>query len=337
MNYRAYGLILKSSSPIPPLPCISSDSCCHDVEIQIGEPSPWAAHALRLPLRALQTYREKAPDASGRFSLGARGTEFFELRYADGTRFLVDRPGSRVWGFAGSGLTYQDVLVYLLGPVMGFVLRRRGQVALHASSAALADRAIVLAGAAGSGKSTAAAALALLGVPILCEDISPLQECNGVTTIVPGYPRISLWPESVEALFGSAEALPAIVHGWAKRYLPLDGIMARFAEEPKPLGAIYFFADRSGLAPAPLIEDISQKDAALELVRNTYMNWLLDKAQREAEFDAVAALAASVPCFRLTPSADPARISALARLIERHAWGRISIRAANAAPIGPHV
>jgi hypothetical protein len=55
----------------------------------------------------------------------------------------------------------------------------------------------------------------------------------------------------------------------------------------------------------------------LELVQNTYMNWLLDKRQRAAELDILSRLASSVPVRRLIPHTDPARIDLLCDLIVR--------------------
>ena len=103
------------------------------------------------------------------------GREFYELCYADGTRFVLDGCATRVWGEAGPGLTDHDVLVYFLGPIMGFVMRQRGKLVLHASAVVLGDRAVAIMGPAGCGKSTTAAALALRGWPVLNEDVCALE------------------------------------------------------------------------------------------------------------------------------------------------------------------
>jgi hypothetical protein len=295
----------------------------HDVVVYIGEEPSWVTHALAESARILPTGRSGMP-YGGQFSLAVRGTNFFELRYGDGTCFVVDREGTQVWGRPGPKLTSEDALVYLLGPVLGFVLRRRDRLALHASAVGIGNAAVALVGSAGAGKSTTAAALALRGWPVVCEDICSLGEDRNGSHVFPGYPRVCLWPDSVEFLYANAGALPLIVEGWEKRYLPLDGTKAKFAEGPLPLGALYMLAERSDDLAAPSIVPMSAREAALQLVQNTYMNWLIDRDQRAAEFNAVVKLVLATKCFRITPSNDPSRIGELAGRLEAHALSQMS-------------
>jgi hypothetical protein len=209
---------------------------------------------------------------------------------------------------------------------MGFVLRQRGTVTLHASSLAFHGRAIALVGEAGAGKSTTAAALALRGWPVLTEDVCALADLGGHYQVLPGYPRVCLWPDSVDFLFSSRDALPLMVSGWEKRFLSLDGSRAQCASGSAPLAAIFLLAERSVQDSAPCIEPISQREALLQLVRNTYMNWYLDRYQRAEEFDVLTRFVASINCLRVTPSSDPARLPALAELIESHVSGLFNLR-----------
>jgi len=89
----------------------------------------------------------------------------------------------------------------------------------------------------------------------------------------------------VEKLLGDKEALPNLTPTWDKRYLALDGGRARFAEKKLPLGAVYLLGERAMDERAPRIENISPREALLELVQNTYMNALLTKEQRAAELN----------------------------------------------------
>jgi hypothetical protein len=247
------------------------------------------------------------------------GGSFFQLVYSDGTRFVIDGSATRVWGEPGPGLTDEDLCVYLLGPIMGFIARRKGFTPLHASSVVIEGRAIALLGEAGAGKSTTAAALALRGWPVLCEDVCLLTETNLQPHVIPGYPRICLWSDSVGYLFSTPDALPLIVRGWEKRFLALDGTSrARPALEICPLSSIFFLAPRTDEDRAPCIEPLSKRHAVLQFVQNTYMNWLLDREGRAGEFDAIVKLVSQVACFRLTPSSDPARLDGMAALIESH-------------------
>jgi hypothetical protein len=198
-------------------------------------------------------------------------------------------------------------------------MRRRGVLALHASSVCLSGNALIFCGSSAAGKSTTAAALALRGLPVLTDDIAPIREAEGSLCVEPGYPRTCLWPDAVEILFGAPGALPRITPTWEKCFLALDGVRARFAAEKHPVKVVYLLAPRDNSADAPRIEDPGMRAALVELVRNTYMNWLLDRNQRAVELDALAKLVTRVPVRRIVPHVDPARIGELCELIREDA------------------
>jgi hypothetical protein len=240
--------------------------------------------------------------------------QFFELAYSDGARFVIDAGARRVWGLCPP-LTIDDIGVYLRGPVMGFVLRRRGVAALHACAVSISGKSVVLCGPSESGKSTTAAALALRRIPVLSDDITALVEVGGKFHVEPGYPRICLWPDIAESLPGVHDVLPKLTLTWEKCFLPLYGIKAKFDEKRRPLGVVYLLAPRISEGRAPWIEELSGRQALLELVQNTYMNWLLDRERRASEFDVLTRLVTEVPVRRIVPHVDPHRINALCELI----------------------
>jgi len=316
--YRVYGLTLASNSVVPGLPREDAQFEHPDIVLSFGSEPDWVREATSLP-RRIDHPRPQGPErGDSGFTLTSFGAgEFFQLAYADGTRFVVDRAATRLWGTCPPSLTIEDLVTYLLGPIMGFVLRRRGILSLHASAVCIAAQAVVLCGESAAGKSTTAAALACAGVPVLAEDISPIRGENDTLYVEPGYPRVCLWPDAVEKLFGAPEALPQLTPTWEKRFLPLDGIRARFEPERRPLGAIYLLAPRT--AEAPRIENLGKREALLQLVQNTYMNWLLDRTQRAAELDALARIVERIPVRSIVPHSDPARVGALSDFIIKDA------------------
>ncbi len=290
-----------------------------------GQEPAWARSLLALPPLVLSQRSEPAGSPDPSFILTQYGrAEGFELSYSDGTRFVLDEAVGRVWGTYQSPLAAEDMATYFLGPVLGFVLRRRNLTCLHASSVEILGRAVCFCGDAGFGKSTTAAALALRGLPVLAEDIVALAESGGEFRAVPGYPRVCLWPESVAMLLGREDALPQLTPVWEKRFLELDGQRAKFSEAKLPVGILYLFAPRSDDREAPRIEKISPRLALLELVQNTYMNWVLDREQRAKEFDALWRLVQRVPVRRILPHANPERIAVLCNLILQDARAILS-------------
>jgi hypothetical protein len=325
-SYRAYGLTFSSDNPVPGL-CPEINSRVPDVVVELSpDPPLWVQQACTLPTSVGRGKGKitEINDAACKMTAFGAG-EFFELAYADGSRFLTDSAASRLWGTCSGPLTIEDIAVYLRGPVAGFLLQRRGVSALHASAVCLAEHAVVLCGHSEAGKSTTAAALAMRGVPILCDDIAALAQQENSFYVEPAYPRICLWPNAVRDLFGAPDALPRLTPTWEKCFLPLDGAMAVFEAQRRPLGVIYILAERDEVH-APRIEEIAPREALLELVRNTYMNWFLDQKQRAAEFHTLSEIVAQVPVRRIVPHLHSSAIDDLCSLIMTDAVALISSR-----------
>ena len=233
---------------------------------------------------------------------------YFHLLYADGTEFIVDRAGANVWARWPSSSTLADTATYLLGPVLGFVLRLRGVTCLHGSAVSGRDAAIALVGPQGAGKSTTAALFAQLQYSILADDITPVSRHEGSWQVRPTYPQLRLWPDVVDALYGSPDALRPLTPTWPKRGLDLTSPGNRFEHRCLPLAAIYLLRDcRSDAAPA--VEPVEGRAGLLALLGNTYMSYLLESPMRRREFEDLSALAADVPVRSVTYPRDLRQVS----------------------------
>lgn len=230
----------------------------------------------------------------------------YGFRYADGTRFVIDRAASTIWSSAPPSATLADTATYLLGPILAFVLRRRGTLSLHASAVVIGGHAVAIAAAPGGGKSTTAAAFADRGLAVVTDDVLPIVWLGGEPYAEPGYPRLRLWPETAAARYGADDALPLLSPGWTKRYLD---VRASFPRQPLPLGAIVVLRER--IAGAPRIARLEGHEAAMQLVANSSMTLYLDSAMRVEELDRVTALVECVPLFAAWASDDLARIGEL--------------------------
>lgn len=316
-SYRAYGFGINSPVSIPGLQPTQPDS--HDIplKLEIGPPPDWVKRLQDSPGRVLSHLPagERTPEPSF-VLMEYADANCFELAYSPGLRFVVTGTAERVWGAFEAPLTIRDLAMYLLGPVSGFLLRRLHITCLHSSAVDWNGNAVLFCADAGYGKSTTAAALALRGLPVVAEDIVPLELTRGKFRAVPGYPRVCLWPESVALLGESLEAFPRLTDLWDKRYLSLNGQRTYFARERLPVGVIYMLAMRSESPDSPRVEELTPKDALLELVKNTYMNWLLDREQRAEEFNVIGNLVQQVPVRRLVPHSDPQGIGRLCELIQ---------------------
>jgi len=318
--YTAFGLRLRSDRPIPGL-APQPEPAAVDVVVRWEASPAWWARFLEMPQELWHTgFPDEAGGEPGYKMWQVAGGEYFRLRYRDGCQFVIDRECMRLWVSGPEAATPEHLATYLLGPVLGILLRLRGVPCLHGSAVAVGGRALALLGGQGAGKSTTAAAFARLGFPVLTDDITVLREEADAFWVLPGDPNVCLWPKSVEYLYGSPTALPLIIsHNvlmpeWDKRWLNLTVPGYRFQSQPLPLGAIYILGDRQDDA-GPRVEEVSGADRLMLLIANNYGSAILDKERRAREFEALGRLLDRTPVRRIIPRAGPAYLPQLCEAI----------------------
>jgi hypothetical protein len=326
MYHRAFGLRIKSNLPIPGLLAAAATDAI-DIEVYFG--------ASLTPMLSQGLEQSDAEQPLYHFSSIHDGA-YFRLTYSDGTDFVFDRAVSKLWASWRAPLTLEDAATYLLGPVFGLILRRRGAACLHASAVAIGGRAIALVGAAGAGKSTTAAALARLGLPVLCDDVLALRQRGEKFFVEPAYPRLRLWPEAVTMLCGAPDALPRLTPSWEKRYLDLSQAPQRFQAQALPLGALYFLAERTDCAAAPRILPLSKRDGLMRAIANTYANLPSDGAPLGREFEVLGRLVNQIRVRQIQPHCDPDKLGDLCQKILDDAAGSARVDA-RVGPESGHV
>lgn len=310
-NYSIFGLLLSSNLSLPGLAPVNSSTCVPDVKLHLGI-SPCTNRTIPQGNEELayeSSYLNETGEAVLRIWRIVPGRHL-RLSYCDGTQFWVDREGANLWALWPDTSSLENTASYLLGPVFGVLLRLRGMICLHASAVTFKDCSVAFVGSEGAGKSTTAAAFVRRGHPAISDDIVALVERGGFR-IMPAYPHLSLWPDSVNFLYGSPDVLPCISPDLQKRRLALGN---RFEERSLPLGAIYILGDRRADC-APFVETISDREAMIGLVVNSYATNILDRPMRAQEFNVFGRLLPTVPLRRATPHRDPSRIEELCEVI----------------------
>ena len=186
---------------------------------------------------------------------------------------------------------------------------------MHASAVAFGDSSVVFAGSEGKGKSTTAAALASRGHAVISDDIVALVEREDSFFVLPAYPYLSLWPESVKILYGAEKNLPSFSANYEKRRLLLTENRLRFQETQMPLGAVFVLGERVADNTAPFVEALPAPEVLVALVANSYATNMLDKNMRAREFEVLGRLATTVPVLRLRSHEDGSRIGRLCDVI----------------------
>ena len=298
-----YGLCLRTERIIPGLWPVSVETPVDVFATFMGsqprqpEPDPEAR------LYASPGRNQQGKPVLSVWKLGDGRKTSYRLRWAYGghhSEFDILDAASRIRVSWSDGLPFEDVVSILIGPVLGCLLRVRGFTGLHASASACRKGAILVIGPKGGGKSTVAAHLCAQGLPVLTDDIAVLQESERQVLVQPGYPRMRQWPSTLSVLPDlDPEALPRVVSLADKRYVELapreDGSRWQFHPEPLPLIGVYLLDSPSPAGTAPRIDAMQPADGLIELVRNTYADYMLDREGRARDFALLGRVAKDTP------------------------------------------
>ena len=289
--YAAYGLRIRSEIPLP-----------HFGPAQPGEPD--VVVRLGTVPRLLPTPRRTGAHwqaAPGDFLL--RVGDELRFRVVGGREVIVDRAGD-----GGDGLA----AAHLVSSVWTALLQQRGFLTLHASAVWTERGAALFLGNSGAGKSTLAAALMARGFGALADDVAAVSISAGAATVAPGYPNLRLSADAFDRLGLSARTARPARDGANKHLLPAE----RFAREPKMPRAGFVLGRQRSESLA--FERLAPTEAFRVLGRLTHRRrYGAGLGTLDGHFNALAALAGSVPVTRVTRPVAGVALSTLADEVER--------------------
>ncbi|RWX45092.1 hypothetical protein H206_02811 [Candidatus Electrothrix aarhusensis] len=222
------------------------------------------------------------------------------LRYRRTTEsvleFFLDREGTQVQILKPPCIPESDAISFLLGPVLGCVLRLRQQICLHASVLVWQGQAFMLVGPKGSGKSTTAAALLQQGAALLADDVAVFSRRYNAFEVEAGYPQLRLMLAPIRSLGYSSERLQPVLSVGEKCYVPLNSQKSwNFYEKACPLACVYLLKERQKHSDIPVIEQLNQSSALLKLTPHSYTKYMLDDEARQREFYFLGQLVNKLP------------------------------------------
>ena len=259
-----------------------------------------------------------AGDSPVRDAGWVRGGGGVRIRYTEGATFWISSGFDEVWVGYDPPLTGADAAYFLFEPVMAFLLRQRGTLALHASAVDVAGRAAVFCGSAGSGKSTTAGACVAAGHALLGDDVIAFSELGTRWLAHPGTATIRVWDDGARALGRDVALLPPVSPTWAKRTIDIAALGGRVAIGSVDVGLICVIGERSSALDAPRLEPLGGVAAVTALIAHASANYLCGASLNATALAQVARLAGTVPIVRLVASADPARLGDVVRLVGEH-------------------
>jgi hypothetical protein len=206
----------------------------------------------------------------------------------------------------------EDLQPFLTGAVLAVLLHQRGSFVLHASAVEIGGAAGAFLGAKGFGKSTLAGFLKTKGFRLISDDIVPVGFQNGNAMTTPGFPRIKLYDDVIEAIGEKPSDYPTIHRFVEKRSFYCN---EPFRSEPARLRAVYILNDGETVE----IEKIEPVEAFIEISKNTHLNRFLEPLEcRREYFEYGRKLIQTVPVFRLSRRADFGAMNEIAEKLEKH-------------------
>ena len=317
-QYRLYGLVVAVNQPVDGLTVL--DATQHAVDLNLKLMAHQSPDGFVTPGTVWEVVSGgEHPAGFTMWQARQPAGVYHRWQYAHGAdciELLVSPQGTQAWLFWSRAALQTDAISLLLGTFFGLLLQLRGMTCLHAAVMAIDGKSVAFVGRSGAGKSTAAAAFAAQGVPILTDDIAALQFRDAQVWVQPSYPRLRLWPSSVQALAPMAlDLAPVSIHK-DKRYLELSPQRDRpwpFQEQPLPLRRVYVLDRRDPTLQLPTCHRLSQAQALMALLQDAYWVYGWNRAQRPIQFQQLSQLVHRVPVFKL---ARPDNLASLPHLCD---------------------
>lgn len=281
-----------------------------DLPAALGGASPPAEIAFRLRLEAAglpeiegatSTYRSPHVDGEGNVRLRAATASGHDLlRFGERLQFAIG-DGEIACHFTPA-VEAREIEILLLGTVLAYWLERRGTCCIHSSAVVTPGGSLGFLAGNGGGKSALAASFLQAGFPLLTDDILAIDRREGRFFGRGSYPQMRFWPADAERWTGRADPRDR-VHPTVPKIRVAVGErgFGAFHAPASPLAALYLPVRRPGPEGGIEIEPVRPRDAAIELVRESFVAHLVASAPWARDRLArLAAIAAAVPLRRLS-------------------------------------
>ena len=239
--YCAYGLIIQSPIPLPELVAGAGEP---DVTIRFG----------KLEYQPVKANREAS-------EMHVVGGDIY-LSWDDIGTFLV-RDGREIVIQPLPRVNNSVLRLFILGTTLAMLLCQRGLTVFHASAVTMGNGVLAFAGVKGAGKSTFAAALHAAGHDLVADDIVAIDASGGRSMVLPGFPHLKLWPDSIALLGADPQLMPRLRPELEKRS---HSLRERFSRQILPLR--YVCVINPG--PALTLEMLQAREALAALMPYWY-------------------------------------------------------------------
>lgn len=289
-TYCAFGLTLQSDLALPELPMVSV-SAEPDVRITLGK--------IETGILSPQGHGGLWKTAPGQLELNVPGIG----------RYLVSQ-GNKIQIEPARDATAASLRTMLLGSAAGALLQQRGNFVLHAGGFVHDNRAVLICGRSGAGKSTVLQGMSRRGYATLSDDLLPISlDANESPIASPGYPFTRLCRDAATHYGLDQESPRYLTKSGRKFVMEID----TFDATTRPISHI--FCLKSHNRDEVDIEQTSPLKAGSLLSRFSYRSKFLQGMGLLApQFDFTVKIARKVP---LSIVRRPGTLETLEHLLDR--------------------
>ena len=291
-KYRAFGLDIQSDFEIPELPAEKFNAA--DVKISYGENPA----ALTDPRGRGVLYQAKKDDFL--FRLDTVGSYRVQL----GKKITIERLNNA---------SDEEVRLFLLGSAFGAMIQQRDLLPFHGSTVVKDNKAYVIGGVSGAGKSSLAATLVKRGYSLLADDISVIKTNEDKVMVCPGIPHLKLWEDVMKKLEEDFSRYPKVRPQLLKYRKPAG---PEFINQSMELQSITVLSSRN--TPGFETETVRGVEKFNLLKNNTYRYQYLEGLDKTVHhFRLTTDIAARSHVYRLKRPSSPLLLNELADYFEK--------------------
>lgn len=195
---------------------------------------------------------------------------------------------------------------FLADQVVPRILAHEGKFVIHAGSTRIGDRAVILMGATGRGKSTLSASFDQSGGSLIGDDALVVSWQDDVPHVSAVYPSLRLLPDSIDALFHEAPPSTAVASFTQKQRIDLP--VKADSAQPVQIAAIFVLAEPTSDSAIKL-RRLSAGKACIACITNSFALDPTDLDRARAKLERASALAFQVPVFELSYPRDYAKLT----------------------------
>lgn len=243
---------------------------------------------------------------------GFRRADGLGLVFDDTGRFDVSADGSTITWHRPPNVAVASAQADITSRVLALALHAGGVFSLHASAVSINGEGVAFLAPKLHGKSTLCSALVLAGARALSDDTVPVRPGNP-PSLSPGLPRLRLWSDSAERLFGVDRDDPATIRKHQMDHLDPSQIETRTV----PFRAAYVLNPVTELPDGvPAARDLLDAvTATISLVMHAKLGPVLTGVESPVVLTRAADIARAVPVYALHIVRDLDRIDDVARLL----------------------